>query len=78
MTKVEKTTQLLGVSNLVYQGSGDAAEVSRQMQLLTSKLLLDKVIDQLPLEIGYFKEGKTKFISNELYTSSPSPFNHRK
>ena len=61
MLKTEKTTQLLGssVQNLVVEH--DPTEVSREMQLITSKLLLDRVIDKLPLEIGYYKEGKTKW-----------------
>ena len=71
MLKTEKSTQLLGstVQRLVVEH--DPSEVSREMQLITSKLLLDRVIDQLPLEVGYYKEGKTKFIFTELYTSSP-------
>ena len=69
MLKTEKTTELLGVQNLVVEHN--PTEVSREMQLLTSKLLLDRVIDRLPLEVGYYKEGKTKFIFSELYTSSP-------
>src|SRR5262249_1114921 len=33
--------------------------------------MLDRVADTLPLDVGYYREGKTKFIYSELYKSSP-------
>ncbi len=68
MVKKEKTTEILGVERLV---NDDDAEIGREMRLMTSPLLLNRAISQLPLEIGYYKEGKTKFVFSELYTSSP-------
>jgi len=69
MLKSEKTTEVLGVQKIIQEQ--DDAEISREIRLLKSKLLLDRVINALPLQIGYYKEGKTKFIFSELYTSSP-------
>ena len=69
MLKTEKTTQILGVQNIVVEQ--DETEISREMRLLKSKLLIERTIGQLPLQVGYYKEGKTKFIFTELYTSSP-------
>ncbi|MBK7149656.1 MAG: polysaccharide biosynthesis tyrosine autokinase [Bacteroidetes bacterium] len=69
MLKQEKKTQMLGVGKLVYEQ--DESEIRREMQLMNSKLLLERVIAKLPLSIAYFKEGKTKFINTELYTQTP-------
>ena len=69
MLKTEKTTQILGVQNIVVEQ--DETEISREMRLLKSKLLIERIIGFLPLQVGYYKEGKTKFIFTELYTSSP-------
>lgn len=69
MLKSEKTTEILGVQQIINENSDD--EIRREIQLLTSRLLLDKVVNSLPLQIGYFKEGKTKLVSSELYTNSP-------
>lgn len=73
MLKSEKTTEILGVQQIINENGDD--EIRREIQLLTSKLLLDKVVNALPLQIGYYKEGKTKFVSAELYTNSPFSVN---
>ncbi|MFN8285100.1 MAG: Wzz/FepE/Etk N-terminal domain-containing protein, partial [Chitinophagales bacterium] len=69
MLKKEKTTEILGIEKMVLEQ--DETEVSREMQLLKSRLLLERIIEHLPLQVGYYKEGKTKFIFSELYTQSP-------
>lgn len=69
MLKSEKTTEILGVQQILNENSDD--EIRREIQLLTSRFLLDRVINSLPLQIGYYKEGKTKLVSSELYTTSP-------
>jgi tyrosine-protein kinase Etk/Wzc len=69
MLKSEKTTQILGVEQYINEQS--ETEISREMRLLKSVLLIERVVDALPLQIAYFQEGKTKFIFSELYTSSP-------
>lgn len=67
--KAEKTTEILGVQQMLSDNS--EAETSREMRLMTSKLLLNRVVDSLPLQIAYYKEGKTKFVSSELYGNVP-------
>ncbi len=69
MLKTEKTTQILGQENLLVEE--DPNEISKQVQVMKSYLLIDRVVNSLPLQIGYYKEGKTKFIHSELYTSTP-------
>lgn len=67
--KSEKTTEILGVQKILNDNSD--AETSREIRLLTSKLLLNRVADSLPLQIAYYREGKTKVVSTELYGNSP-------
>ena len=67
--KQQKTAQLLGVKTIL--DNQDITDVNREIQLIKSNLFAGKIIDNLPLQIGYFKEGKTKFVQTELYTSSP-------
>lgn len=67
--KSERTTEILGVQQLLNDNS--EAETSREIRLISSKLLLNRVADSLPLQISYFKEGKTKVVSTELYGNSP-------
>lgn len=50
---------------------GKQTEISREIQLLKSNLFVERVVNNLPLQVGYYKEGKTKFINTELYTTSP-------
>ena len=70
MMKTEKTTEILGVKNLV-KDQQDETEISQEIQLMQSSMLINRVINHLPLQIGYYKEGKTKFVFTELYTTSP-------
>lgn len=65
----EKKAQILGVDKIASEQ--DANAINREIQLLKSKLLIERVSDRLNLYTGYYKEGKTKFVSTELYTSSP-------
>lgn len=69
MLQVQKSTQILGIENLVFEK--DQSEINREMQVLKSNLMLEQVANRLPLSIGYFKEGKSKFISDDLYTNAP-------
>ncbi|MCS6819214.1 MAG: Wzz/FepE/Etk N-terminal domain-containing protein, partial [Chitinophagales bacterium] len=67
--QAEKSTQILGIENLVFEK--DQSEINREMEVLKSPMLMNIVADQLPLDVSYFKEGKSKFITEDLYKSSP-------
>ena len=69
LLKVRKTTQILNVKTPLE--NQDAADINREIQLIKSTLFIDRVVARLPLQVGYYKEGKTKLIASELYTSSP-------
>src|SRR5580704_5176320 len=70
MLKEEKTTQILGIKDLLKE-QDHQTEITREIQLIKSDLFVERIVNNLPLQIGYFREGKTKFVANELYTSSP-------
>ena len=63
--KQQKTSQILGVKTVL--DNQDITDVNREIQLIKSNLFAEKVVNNLPLQIGYFKEGKTKFVNTELY-----------
>ena len=67
--KQEKTSQVLGMKTSLQ--SQDPNDVNREIQLIKSSLFAERVVRNLPLEIGYYKEGKTKLVASELYTASP-------
>ncbi len=69
LLKVRKTTQILNVKTPLE--NQDAADINREILLIKSSLFIQRVVNRLPLQIGYYKEGKTKLIASELYTSSP-------
>lgn len=44
-------------------------QISQKIELLRSKVFINNVLSQLPLEVSYFSKGK--FLNFELYKSSP-------
>jgi tyrosine-protein kinase Etk/Wzc len=67
--KQQKNTQILGIRTPLE--THDLTDINREVQLVKSNLFVERVVRNLPLQVAYFKEGKTKLISTELYTSSP-------
>ncbi|TVR76812.1 MAG: polysaccharide biosynthesis tyrosine autokinase [Chitinophagaceae bacterium] len=65
--KTEKTAQILGTDELL-RGDDD---VSREIQIIRSRLLVARALEHLPLDVRYFKEGRTRVVHSELYRSSP-------
>lgn len=68
MLNKEKTSQIMGVSNLL---SYEVDELQREIEILKSRFLVQRVLKTLPLDVSYFKEGRTKLVSSEMYTSTP-------
>ncbi|MDZ4844318.1 MAG: polysaccharide biosynthesis tyrosine autokinase [Chitinophagales bacterium] len=79
MLKREQTAQqtmreqLLGPENNVLGSSVE--EASREIQLVKSKYFIQRVIKGLPFDVSYFREGRTKFVSSEVYTATPFKVN---
>jgi hypothetical protein len=68
MLVTKEKQQILGVGDIL---SDNSLEINREIQLLKSNLLLDRVIDSLPLEITYYQQGRSRFVTTELYKRSP-------
>lgn len=75
MLNKEKTSQIMGVNNLL---SYEVDEVQREIEIMKSRFLVERALENLPLDVSYYKEGRTKLVSSELYTSTPFWVNVRK
>lgn len=63
-----KKAEILGIDDvLAYESS----ELQREVEIIKSKFLVDRALKTLPLAVSYYKTGRTKIVSTELYTSSP-------
>lgn len=65
----KEKAQILGIEKIAIEQ--DNAAINREIQLFKSRLLVERIVDSLPLEMAYFKEGKTKFTLLELYNNCP-------
>lgn len=70
MMKRERTLkqELFGFKDIL---AASLEEASMEIQLIRSKYFVHRVIAKLPFDVSYYKEGRTKLVSSELYTSSP-------
>jgi len=70
MMKREKSMkhELFGGTDIL---AASLEEASMEIQLIKSKYFVQRVISKLPFDISYYKEGRTKFVSSELYTATP-------
>ncbi|MBS1618161.1 MAG: hypothetical protein JST76_06560, partial [Bacteroidetes bacterium] len=64
-----KEAQILGVEKITQEQ--DQGEINREIKLIQSPLIAEKVYNKLPLRVAYFKEGRSKIVSSDLYLSSP-------
>ncbi len=63
------TTKMLGLKeDLMLRASDD---ISLDVQYLKSKILIDRVLANMPVTVRYFVEGRTRFVTTEMYRSSP-------
>lgn len=72
MLKREKSMkdQLLGIETENVLASS-VEEASMEIQLVKSKYFVQRVISKLPFDVSYYREGRTKFVSSEIYTATP-------
>lgn len=57
------------------QGFYDNQDLSKEMELLKSKLLFTKTLSKLPIEVSYYNKGH--FLSYELYKNAPFQIDFR-
>ncbi len=58
-----KTQELLNIEKFTNE------QLSQKLELLRSRVFIERVLSKLPLGVKYYSEGK--FLNHELYTSSP-------
>ncbi|MCR9066915.1 MAG: Wzz/FepE/Etk N-terminal domain-containing protein, partial [Cytophagales bacterium] len=68
MLKTEKKSEILGIKDVL---SYQSDEIRREIEIMKSKFLIGRALDNLPLKVSYFREGRTKLVSSELYDNSP-------
>ena len=64
----QDNSKMLDVQN-IYNMDQQQDELAGAVEIIRSKVFLKRVLSKLPLEVGYFAEGKIK--TNEHYKSSP-------
>lgn len=63
------TTKMLGLKEDLLLRTSD--DISLDVQYLKSIILIDRVLQKMPVEVRYFVEGRTRFVTNEMYKASP-------
>ncbi|MEX2589566.1 MAG: hypothetical protein WD334_05120, partial [Chitinophagales bacterium] len=69
MLKSEKTAKLLGADNEFL--ALDRDEILREIQLIKATAFTKRVVEKLDFDISYYRKGRTKLISAELYPTAP-------
>ncbi len=68
MLKAEKTADILGLDGLL---SANYDDLLREIEIVKSSLLLNRALSTMELDVSYYLEGRSGFLSTEVYNSSP-------
>lgn len=68
MLKAEKTANILGLDELL---SANYDDLLREIEIVKSSLLLKRALSRLELDVSYYLEGRSGFLSTEVYKGSP-------
>lgn len=68
MLKAEKTANILGLNELL---SANYDDLLREIEIVKSSLLLNRALSRMELEVSYYVEGRSGFLSTEVYHGSP-------
>ncbi len=68
MLKAEKTADILGLDGLL---SANYDDLLREIEIVKSSLLLNRALARVQLDISYYLEGRSGFLSTEVYHGSP-------
>lgn len=69
MIKPENTSKAIGLDNMGFEVSRGNADLQRDIQVMKSNLIMDRVLDKLPLLVSYYNAGQ--ILVEEKYKSSP-------
>jgi tyrosine-protein kinase Etk/Wzc len=68
MLKAEKTADILGLDELL---SANTDDLLREIEIVKSSLLLNRALSRMELDVSYYIEGRSGFLSTEVYQGSP-------
>lgn len=68
MLKAEKTADILGLNELL---SANYDDLLREIEIVKSSLLLNRALSKMDLDVSYYIEGRSGFVSTEVYQGSP-------
>lgn len=68
MLKAEKKADILGLDELLTTNYDD---LLREIEIVKSSLLLNRALSRMELDVSYFIEGRSGFLSTEVYQGSP-------
>ncbi len=69
IVKSINTAQALDIQNNLFQGKNSNLDIEKDIQIMRSNVIIDRVIDSLPLEISYYRSGN--ILNEELYKNNP-------
>src|SRR5262249_6438774 len=69
IVKPINTAQALDIQNNLFQAKNTNLDIEKDIQIMRSNVIIDRVIDSLNLEVAYCLSGK--ILNEELYKSSP-------
>jgi tyrosine-protein kinase Etk/Wzc len=68
MLKAEKTADILGLDELL---SANTDDLLREIEIVKSSLLLNRALSRMELDVSYYIEGRSGFLSTEVHQGSP-------
>ncbi len=68
MLKAEKTADILGFNQLL---SANIDDLLREIEIVKSSLLLNRALSRMELDVSYYLEGRSGFVSTEVYQGAP-------
>lgn len=69
IVKSINTAQALDIENSLFQQRNSSLDIEKDIQIMKSNVIIDRVIDSLPLKISYYRVGN--ILNEELYKNSP-------
>ncbi|MBK9730779.1 MAG: hypothetical protein IPO83_05775 [Chitinophagaceae bacterium] len=69
IVKSINTAQALDIQNSLFQQKNNNLDIEKDIQIMKSNVIIDRVIDSLPLQVSYYRSGN--ILNEELYRNSP-------
>ncbi|MBK6482396.1 MAG: hypothetical protein IPG01_04515 [Chitinophagaceae bacterium] len=69
IVKSINTAQALDIENNLFQQRNSNLDIEKDIQIMKSNVIIDRVIDSLPLKVSYYRVGN--ILNEELYKTAP-------